>query len=189
MSIRKILSKKTIIVFLFLVSAVMTSSTFAYWATYVEGTSESHTMTFHVGSPLYDNHQFVLDSDVPTYRYEIDVEYLLQNPDLNEEEIIFAILWNDKDLLDQYINGEVELTYELQIYKNGKEVNNNTYKRYSKLINIEESDENNYDITSNKLSDTIRININLNEENKRNDYKNLAKYDVYLEITFEVDED
>ena len=191
MKLRRV-SKKSVIMILLLISFLMTSSTFAYWAGIVEGTQNSITSTFVVGSPIYDNHEFVLTSEVNTYSYEIDLLELLDNPEENIDEVIFGLVWNDEsisdEVKDQILTGELNLDFDIYMTKaNGKELTGNRYKRYSSLINIEIDQDNPSEVEYNDTPDTLRFSISLTEENKRNDYKNLAKYKAYVVISFDVE--
>ena len=188
----RIITKRFVITMLFIISFLMTSSTFAYWAGMVEGTDMDVTTSFVVGAPIFDNHEFVLNDKVDTYRYGLDIDMLLEDPEVNIQEVVFGIIWDDDDIdeddKEDIINGEIEVEYEIIIMRNGKEVNKNKYKRYSKLINLDVSDDN-PDVIEYNSTETFRFSVTLTEENKRNDYKNLAKYEVYIEISYEVDED
>ncbi len=188
MSLKNLFTKKTIILFLLSVSIMMTSSTFAYWAKYVEGQKDEYTTTITVGSPLYTNHSFVLTSDISTYRYEIDLEYLLENPNINEEDIIFGIIWNDEDLKEKYMNGEVEIEYKLIFEKNGKTANKNRTKLLTSVINVTPHNSNNYNIISNSSPQTFGLNITLFDDYPAYYYTILSRYEMFIEISFEIDD-
>lgn len=192
--VNRIISRKFVITFLLLVSFLMTSSTFAYWADIIEGTTNDITTSFFVGSPSFVDYAFIIDSEDDTYEYEIDKLFLLDDPDNNSEEVVFGIIWNDEDLSDELIDriskGEIEISYEIVITKYGNKATKNQQNRYSRLIKID-FDENNPDsINYNDSAETFRFSVSLKDENRRNDYKNLKnKFEVTIVITFDVIED
>lgn len=185
------ISKKTVIILLMVLSLFMTSATFAYWAQYVEGTEQLYSLTFHVGSPLYDDQEFILTSNVNNYTYKVPIEFLLDNPNENTDDIVYGIIWNDESLSEQakeqLMNGKLTVTYNILITNNGTAVNHNIYNRYASLIGLEIYEENPNLIEYDSAPETHRFSVYLHDENRRNDYKNLAKYEVFIEIEFEVD--
>lgn len=187
-----LISRKMIISFLLIVSVLLTSSTFAYWADVVVGAQREVTSTFVVGSPMWDDQEFVLNSSVDYIRYDIDLEYLLEDPTVNVDEIVFGITWDDLELSDELkekiSTGEITINYELEMYKNGNLLNTNTYRRYSTLIDITLDDENPNEVKYMDFPSTFRLDISLTEENRNNDYKNLGKMEAVLVISFEVND-
>ena len=185
------LSKKATILILLLISFLMTSSTFAYWANVVEGTRISLTNSFIVGSYTIDNQEFVLNSQVTSYRYQLPLDYLLENPQENIDDIIFGLVWNDESLSeemkDQLISGDIELTYSLILTnQSNKEINSRRYERYSSLINIVANESNPTVIGYNESPLTTKLSISLNPENRTDDYLNLADLNAYIVIRFNV---
>lgn len=186
------ITKKFVLIILVIISLTMTSSTFAYWAGSIEGTTGSYSTSFIVGSPLFDDHEFVLNSKVDTYSYSIPLDDLLDDPENNTDEIVFGIIWNDEDLSDELkdkiASGEIELTYTFNITKDGSSVNKSKYNRLSKLIEVSFSDDNPEDIAYGNIPTTFEILLSLTDENQNNDYKLLARHDVELIISFEIDD-
>lgn len=182
-----LISNRIIIAVLLIVSLLMTSGTLAYWSEYVEGTETDITTSFDVGKFPFHSYQFVLDSDVNSYRYKVDVDYLLENRDQNFDELIFAVVLTDeryKDLIEVF---DIEIELELIIQRNGKDVKSNTYKRYSKLFDITLHEDNQDEIMFGESPVEQTIEISLHDGYKDNLYKKLERYEVYIQITFTID--
>lgn len=187
----KFLSKKSIIAILLIVSLIMTSSTFAYWADVIVGTNTSVTSTFVVGSPRFDDHKFVLDSEVSSYDYLIPLKELLNDSSM-VDEVSLGIAWNDIDLLEEYqdkdVEAEINVTYTILIMKNGKEVNSNIYDRYSGYINIDVDEDNPSIISYSSIPSTFEFDVSVNETSYFTSYF-LSRYDVYIIVSYEIVED
>ncbi len=171
----------------------MTSNTFAYWADTVVGTNTSITTTFSVGSPSFVNHEFVLTDEINTFSYVIPLEELLSDPDNSIDDVIFGIIWNDEELLEELQNldasAEVEVTYDILITENGKEVKKWRYKRLVKLINLELDEDNPNTISYGNTPETFGFSVSLNEEQRKNDYRLLAKHEVTIVVSYTIIED
>ena len=182
-----------IITILLVVAFFMTSNTFAYFASGVEGTNTASTSTFGVGFPLYDNHEFVLNDELDTYQYIVALDDLLIDPQNNSDDVVFGIVWDDQTLFDQYgdqdISADIEVSYELLITQNGKEVNRNVYFKYAQLINIEIDIDNPSTINYNDLAETFEFSVSLSDGFFSNDYSALSRYEISVVVTYTVNED
>lgn len=179
-------------IILLFVAFFLTSGSFAYWASNVEGANTAVTTTISVGFPSYENHEFILNDDADTYTYFIPVDELLLDPQNNIDNVIFGIIWDDASLMEQYgeqnISANIEVTYDLLILRNGKSVNSFVYSRYGSLFNIQPDVNNPSTINYNDSAETYGFSVSLNEPGIFNDYSNLSRYDFYVVVTYTVDE-
>jgi hypothetical protein len=185
-----IFTKKSFIAFLLFISVLLTSSTFAYWADTVVGSESEITASFVVGSPIYDDHDFVLTSSINTYSYLIPTSYLLENPTVTTDNVSVGIMWNDQALKDTYTEEDLAnltVSYELVLLQDGKEVNRNLYDQFTSLFDITMS-ELPTEISYGALPTTVNLDITLTPENQSNDYSHLLKYEAYIVVTFSINE-
>lgn len=182
-----------VIIILLFVAFFLTSRSFAYWANGVEGTNTATpTTTFNVSFPSFTNHEFVLNDNTDTYSYFIPINELLLDPQNNIDDVIFGIVWDDASLMSEYLNldvtADVDVTYELLITKNGRNVNSLVYMRYGSLINIQEDIDNPSTINFNDSAETFGFNVSLNDPGSFNDYSNLSRYEFYVVVTYTINE-
>jgi len=184
------ISKKMIILVLVVISLLTTSSTFAYWTTFVEGTSFRTSSSIMVGAINNFDYNFVLNDQVNSYMYKVPLEDLLEDPVNSIDDVLYGIIWNkieDSNTdASQVKNGELVVNYEIVIRDFEKEVNQNLYNRFSHLINLNVSDNNTNEIFLNSNPVEQEFSVTLNYEVGVNDYKLLEKYNIYILITYVV---
>lgn len=187
----KLISRKSVMLVLILLSFVMSSSTFAYWTTYVEGAFNSHTMDFTVGSTTYQDYEFVLyeeyDEGELIIDNEIIVDYKVATGD--SYNVIFGMLWEDEYRENEdgtITTARIELEYDIYAEINGKEVNRNKYRKIDRVLNVL-FDENNPDyLTLNSTTATFNMNIGANQYASKNDYKVFDRSDVMIIVTYTI---
>jgi len=184
------ISKKMIILVLVVISLLTTSSTFAYWTTFVEGTSFRTSSSIMIGAINNFDYNFVLNDQVNSYMYKVPLEDLLEDPVNSIDDVLYGIIWNkieDSNTdASQVKNGELVVNYEIVIRDFEKEVNQNLYNRFSHLINLNVSDNNTNEIFLNSNPVEQEFSVTLNYEVGVNDYKLLEKYNIYILITYVV---
>lgn len=188
----RFITKRLVFLILLLVSFTMTSNSFAYWSSSIGGTTSSSSFTFRLGAVNFLDFDFSLDSDEDTYGYVIELDNLLDDPENYTNEVSYSINWDDITLSDELLEGistgTIDVTYTIKITRDGKDLRKNAYARYSKLIDLE-VDEDNPDSITYGESETLNFSVSLTEENRRNDYRNLAKDEVSIVVTFTVNPD
>ena len=184
--------KKTFVTILVIVSVLMSSTTFAFWSTSISGNSDEVSMTFRIGEYLQTVYDFIFYDGSVIYEYEVDVEYLLDDYINKEDNVVFGIVWNDPDLSDEYkdkiVNGDINLSYDFVFYKNGKEVDSRTDRKLSKYILMSIAKDNPDTITYNGGIETFEFSIYLDSSKKLRKLDDLLGYDVYVEITYDINE-
>jgi hypothetical protein len=184
--------KKSFVTILVIVSVLMSSTTFAYWSKSISGNSDEVSMTFHIGEYLQTIYDFIFNHESNAYEYEVDVEYLLEDYKNNEDNVVFGIVWNDPNLSDEYkdkiVNGEIKVSYDFVFYQNGEEVDSRTDRQLNRYILMSIDDNNPDSITYNGGIETFEFSIYLDSTKKFSKLDDLLKYDVYVEITYDITE-
>lgn len=183
--IQRTITKKFIIISLLILSLSVTSNTFAYWAMNVNGDNGNQTSTFTIGTYTINNYAFTLSNSQQTYSYLVPIADLLADPVNTSDDIEFGIIWNDPNVTGT-TSGNITVTYNIKLFDAGTEITGNKYDRYVSLINLQVDPSNPQTITYNEVAQGHNFTVSLNPENRRNDYRNLGRYDVFIEITYTV---
>jgi len=149
----------------------------------VTGTQINTSATFKIGSVNFVNHEFVLDDNNTSGSYLINVTHLLEDPNNNIDELNFGVkcLFNNNN--DEC---EVSIDYEVLVYRNGTKQGSSRTKRYGSLMDFEEV-QLSENLTKDDNLETVKLLISLTEENKRNDYRNLPRFDIYISINIDIE--
>ena len=190
-SIKKLFAfKKSMIAILMIVSLLLTTGTFSYWALSVQGDYEETTMTFGIGEYLTTLFDFVLNEENITFQYEVDIDYLIEDYKNNKDEVLFGIVWNDPNLSEEFkdrvVNGDIDVQYELKFYENGVEVNSKIERTLSRLLKLK-VDKNNPDtITYGSRAETFEFYMMMNSRKSLSQVTELLEYQVFVEITYSI---
>mgnify|MGYP000936344953 CR=1 FL=1 len=190
-SIKKLFAfKKSMIAILMIVSLLLTTGTFSYWALSVQGDYDETTMTFGIGEYLTTLFDFVLNEENITFQYEVDIDYLIEDYKNNKDEVLFGIVWNDPNLSEEFkdrvVNGDIDVQYELKFYENGVEVNSKIERTLSRLLKLK-VDKNNPDtITYGSRAETFEFYMMMNSRKSLSQVTELLEYQVFVEITYSI---
>lgn len=170
-----VFTRPMIIAFLVIISLVMTTGTFAYWAIEVESAETSTQDFVQIGTQLEGTtwYEIINTEDPCEYISEFLVphEELIDSKDIDAYEFIYTVCGID----DNNNNQIIEVDYEFVIYKNGKLANDNFYNKLMKYINIEldfiEYSEGNYEYS---------YKITIDEDLPQNVLTSYSKADIYI---------
>ena len=173
-----------------IVSLLLTTGTFSYWALSVQGDYDETTMTFGIGEYLTTLFDFVLNEENITFQYEVDIDYLIEDYKNNKDEVLFGIVWNDPNLSEEFkdrvVNGDIDVQYELKFYENGVEVNSKIERTLSRLLKLK-VDKNNPDtITYGSRAETFEFYMMMNSRKSLSQVTELLEYQVFVEITYSI---
>lgn len=131
-----VITRPMIIAFLAIISIVMTTGTFAYWAIEVESADMSTQEFIQVGTQLEGTSWYdVIDEEVSCDSVD---EFLIPHDQLIDSEIDeYEIIYNVCGIDELNSNQSIDVSYEFIIYKNGKLANDNFYNELMRYINIE----------------------------------------------------
>ena len=122
-----------IIVFLVIISLVMTTGTFAYWAIEVESADMSTQSFLQVGTQLEGTswYEIINQDDTCEYVNEFIVPHddIINFESISEYKIVYTVCDGD--------NQNINVDYDFVIYDNGKLANDNFYNRLMNYIHID----------------------------------------------------
>lgn len=173
------------------VSLLMTSSTFAYWTSTVEGNSYTHSSFIHIGEYGVKHPLFLLSTEYATGDYKvINRDYFTDTETTHTFTETFEAEWiNTSSYWIKYyiVTGQMEIDYEIRILKeNGKEVNKNTYKRLIDYIEVTLDESNPTEVLLNDEPQEFGFTLEITEPTKNNHYKQLEKLTVSVVFTYEI---
>lgn len=188
-------SRKTIIAFLLMLSLVLTSGTFAYWASYVEGTETSATGTLEIGSGDIAETTFNLKNTensggllVPANQLDNSNEGAVDSIDLT-----FDIAWNEDEKVSQldgtYSVGEVEIDHNVLIVVNGEKLDQEKYANIYDLVNVEYSEKNASEMILGEGAQTFAFELTLDEPANQEEYNLIANAEISVEFFYSIDTD
>ena len=188
-------SRKTIIAFLLMLSLVLTSGTFAYWASYVEGTETSATGTLQIGSGDIAETRFELEDTyesggllVPANQLDNSNEGAVDSIDLT-----FDIAWNEDEKVSQldgtYSVGEVEIDHNVLIVVNGEKLDQEKYANIYDLVNVEYSEKNASEMILGEGAQTFAFELTLDEPANQEEYNLIANAEISVEFFYSIDTD
>ena len=143
------LSRYTMLAVLLLLSFVVTSSSLAYWSTYVEASNDTYEQSFQVGSALNSNVDL-------TSNYDANGNAVLGKtimPGVKKSndyhDVTLVVTWDEEaSLMWGTVNeGTLIYSYELILSKDGSELSQKNYDKVIKYIHINESELNTSSIT------------------------------------------
>lgn len=185
----RVISRKTVMLFLILLSLATSTGTFAYWADYVEGTFNSHTIEFTIGSLTYQDYEFILYSNSDESEYIIDTEILVdyKYPTGEEINVEFGILWEDENRLNEEgVVARIELSYEVYGEVYGREYNRSKYRRINNLLEITFDESNSDFIDLNSTTETFSLKISANQKDSKRDYKLFDRSQIMIIVSYSI---
>lgn len=177
-----IFSRKMILIFLTIVSITMTTSTFAYWATFVES-SESSTQAFlQVGTAMDNSYWYEVMNELQTDGYNIPILELLNPEGIDTYSITFD-LSNDEQNDDL---SNIIINYDIMLYRNGKELNRNLFSRLSKYIIVTPNESNPITISNDGTLATFNYTVSLDHSYGHSEENLLSELDVVIVFEYSI---
>ncbi len=182
---------RVIIVALLMLAFAMSSSTFSYWASYVDGANSSYNTNFKVGSTTFQDYDFIINSEDDQGEFLIDDTQLIikRRPTGESIDVLFGINWEDKTTINEdgtVTTAKIKLSYRLYAEKNGVEVRKYQYKRLNSMLEIDFGEENSEFITLNGGTQSFGMNISIDQNLAKWQYKLLERSDVTIIVTYEI---
>lgn len=187
--------RKFITATLLLISVLLTSSTFAYWATYVEGTSEEVTSTLSVGTAK--NVQTTIsinDETVENYGLLVPEGQLSNSTVDSVTEMFFAfdMTWNEDNetsmITGETFTGYLEATISYEIITtNNISLDLLEYENIYDLINITPVTSNSYEFELNAtVPNTISYKVTMSEPNSQEEYNLISSSTIQITFNFSI---
>jgi predicted ribosomally synthesized peptide with SipW-like signal peptide len=188
-------NKKRVIALLVMLSLVLTSGTFAYWASYVEGTQAEATGTLEVGSGDIVQTRFDLTNDfnsggllVPVGQLENSNEGAVEAIDLS-----FDVQWVEDEATTQMLGveavGQIDIQHEVVITLNGEVLDSALYANIYALVNVEYNAANASELTLDAAASTFGFQITLDEPADQAEYNLIANAEIAVTFSYSISTD
>jgi hypothetical protein len=185
-------SRKKIIALLLMLSLVLTSGTFAYWASNVEGTSAQATGSLEVGSGDKVETKFELSNDynsggllVPVGQVENSSKGAVEAIDLS-----FDVKWVEDEETTQMLGvgsvGEINVEHEVVIVLDGEELSKENYANIYELVNVAYSRNNVDELTLDGDTETFSFQITLTEPADQEEYNLISNAEISVTFSYEI---
>jgi hypothetical protein len=183
-------NKKRVIAFLLMLSLVLTSGTFAYWASYVEGTSTQATGTLEVGSGDKVETRFDLSNDFNSGGLLVPVGQAV-NSNAGAVEAIdlsFDVQWVEDEATSQMLGveavGQIEISDEISIVLDGVELDKELYANIYALVNVAYNEANASELTLDAPAQTFAFQITLDEPADQEEYNLIANAEISVTFSY-----
>ena len=186
-------SRKTIIAFLLMLSLVLTSGTFAYWASFVEGTDTSATGTLEIGSGDIAETRFDLENTENSGGLLVPARQLENSNEgaVDAIELTFDIAWNEDENVTQldgtYSVGQVEIGHNVVIVVDGEELDQKEFANIYDLVNVLYNEENVTELTLGAGAETFAFELTLDEPADQEEYNLIANAEISVEFFYSID--
>lgn len=186
--------KKTLLFLLLMISFVFTTGTFAYWASYVEGTTEEAIETLTIGSAEGVDTDFVLSNESNTGGLLVPSNHLLNSGNYAVDSIIlgYDIKWIEDEEISQLegtiTTGEIKVTHKLSIQVDGNTINQNEYQNIYDLINVYYYDTNPTMMTLEQPSSSFYFEIKMDEPSNQAEYNLIRESIIIVTFSFDIND-
>lgn len=185
-------SRKKVIAFLLMLSLVLTSGTFAYWASYVEGTSTEATGTLEVGSGDSVQTRFDLSNALNSGGLLVPVGQAVNSNEGAVEaiDLSFDVEWKEDEATTQLLGvdsvGQIEVEHEVSIVLDGEELSKQDYAHIYALVNVLYNENNKTELTLDAPAETFAFQITLDEPADQAEYNLIANAEISITFSYKI---
>ncbi len=184
--------RKKAIALLITLSLVLSSGTFAYWANFVEGTSQEATGTITIGSGDVVDTKFDITNElnsggllVPVGQSENSLGQAVEAIDLS-----FDVEWQEDEETTQLLGtntvGQIEVSHVVEISVDGSVLDATTYANIYALLNVEYNAANATELTLDAAAQTFAFQITLDEPADQAEYNLIATAEISITFSYEI---
>ncbi len=185
-------ARKILTAFLIILSVVLTTGTFAYWANYVEGTQTEALGTINIGSATSASTVFELSNKLNSGGYLVPMNQVL-NSGVGAVEVInfvHAIKWNEVNEISQ-LNGSntqglVGVQHKIYISQNDDILPIEDYADIYTLINVIYSETNPSVLYLNDKSESFSYKVTMDEPQNIEQYQLIANSNIVIEFLYTI---
>ncbi len=188
-------SRKKVIAFLIMLSLVMTSGSFAYWASFVEGTSTEATSTLEVGSGDKVETTFELSNDFNSGGLLVPVGQAVNsgNEAVEAIDLAFDVAWVEDEATSQMLGvdavGQIEIDHEVVIMLDGEVLPKGQYQEIYELVNVLYNEANASELKLDAAASTFAFQITLDEPANQEEYNLIANAEISVTFSYEISTD
>lgn len=185
-------NKKKVIALLIMLSLVLSSGTFAYWASYVEGTSTEATGTLEVGSGDKTETKFDLSNELNSGGLLVPVGQAVNSNKGAVEaiDLSFDVEWVEDEATSQLAGtdsvGEIEVSHEVVIKLDGEVLPKGQNKEIYELINVAYNEANASELTLDAAAETFAFQITMDEPADQAEYNLIANAEISITFSYEI---
>jgi len=184
--------RKKAIALLITLSLVLTAGTFAYWANFVEGTSDSATGTLEIGTGDVVETTFDLTNSLNSGGLLVPVGQAV-NSNVGAVEAIdlaFDVAWNEDEAVTQLDGtstvGQIGVSHDIQITVGGVVLDQTTYAHIYNLLTVDYNTSNASELTLDAAAETFAFQVSLDEPIDQADYDLIANASISITFSYEI---
>jgi hypothetical protein len=183
---------KKIIALLLMLAVVVTSGTFAYWASYVEGTENEATGTLEVGSGDKVETRFDLTNALNSGGLLVPEGQAVNSNEGAVEaiDLSFDVEWVEDEETTQMLGvgsvGDIDVAHNVSIVLDGVELDQTEYAHIYALVNVAYNSNNKSQLTLDAAAETFAFQITLTEPADQADYNLISSAEISVTFTYTI---
>jgi len=185
-------STKKVIAFLIMLSLVLSSGTFAYWASYVEGTNAEATGTLQVGSGEKVSTRFDLANELNSGGLLVPVGQAVNSLEgaVEEIDLSFDVKWTEDEATTQMLGvdsvGEIDIEHELLITSEGVVLDKVEFAHIYALVFVAYNENNASELKLDAAAETFAFQIKLTEPSNQADYQLIVNAEISVTFSYQI---
>ena len=183
---------KKIVAVLIMLSLVLTTGTFAYWATYVEGTDSDTTDVLEIGTGDAIETRFDLTNDLNSGGLLVPAGQAV-NSGVGAVEAInlsFDVQWVEDEATSQTTGissvGQIEVSHVVVIELDGEVLDSTEYSAIYDLVNVIYNAGNATELTLDASAQTLAFQITLDEPSGQEQYDLIATAEISITFSYSI---
>jgi hypothetical protein len=187
-------SRKRIIAFLLMLSLVLTSGTFAYWASEVEGTKAEAEGTLAVGSGDNVETTFNLTNELNSGGYLVPAEQVENSGEeaVGSIDLSFDVQWLEDEETSQLAGtnsvGEINVDHEVKIYLGDRVLDADEFAVIYNLISVDYI-RHAETIVLDAEATTFSFQVTMDEPANQEQYNLIADAKIVIDFSYSIDQD
>ncbi|MBI9010196.1 MAG: DUF5011 domain-containing protein [Tenericutes bacterium] len=184
-------SRRIIIAFLIMLAIVLTTGTYAYWATSVEGTSNEALGTLTIGSADGVETKFILSNELNSGGTLVPVGQTKNSNQIDAVEsidLLYNVKWAESSDYTQLEGtssiGDVKISYNINIENNGEILDHEDYMNVYSLIHVIYGNENPNQLILDAEAKTYSFTVTMEEPSNQVEYNLIKDSEISIVFTF-----
>ncbi len=188
-------SSKTVIAILLMLSIVLTTGTFAYWANYVEGTSTEAVGTLEVGSGDIVETEFVLYGNDSTGGLLVPAGQAINSEKgaVEKIDLSYTISWEEDEETTQMLGvgtiGEVEIDYNVVITIDDEVLDKELFSNIYNLIIVTANKDNVSEMYLDGYPEYFVFRVTMDEPANQEEYNLISNAEISITFTYSINTD
>jgi hypothetical protein len=184
--------RKKVIALLITLSLTLSVGTFAYWANFVEGTSQEATGTLEIGSGDIVETRFDLTNDLNSGGLLVPVGQAVNSNESAVEaiDLSFDVQWVEDEEVTQLLGtnsvGQIEVNHNIDIIVDGEVLSKTTYANIYNLLTVSYNESNASELTLDAAAQTFAFQITMDEPADQVEYNLIANAEVSITFSYEI---